>query len=223
MPWVHTRSEDSHCRRLRALAHSVLCAHCWNGRGVLRGRSFSRYDCRPALDTRRLLGNVILNVYNFGADHDVYWDNFQVRSATPAAFLSAITGQMTIAASDVTVDGFYLTNPAGKQAIYAQDRSDITIKNNIVTNVGSSDATTSGTNFGMAIVSSAAAVDGITITDNRISQIVGGNKKSADGIAIGWSTGNELITGLLIKNNTISNITSDIGDFSPAAGARTAF
>ena len=167
------------------------------------------------------LGNVILNVYNFGANYDVYWDNFQVRSATPAAYLSAITGQMTIAASNVTVDGFYLTNPAGKQAIYAQDRSDITIKNNIVTNVGSSDATTSGTNFGVAIVSSAAAVTGITITDNRINQIVGGNKKSADGIAIGWSSGSELITGLVIKNNTISNITSDISDYS--LGGRGAY
>ncbi len=75
---------------------------------------------------------------------------------------------VTITANNVTVDGFTITNPTGKHGIYAADHSNLTITNNTVTDIGSSDAT-SGSNFGIAIVSSAAAVDSITITDNTVS------------------------------------------------------
>ncbi len=35
----------------------------------------------------KTLGNVILNAYNYGADYDVYWDNFLTKSDNPAAYL----------------------------------------------------------------------------------------------------------------------------------------
>ncbi|MHB0915819.1 MAG: right-handed parallel beta-helix repeat-containing protein, partial [Thermoleophilia bacterium] len=115
---------------------------------------------------------------------------------------------VTISANDVTIDGFTITNPSGKSGIVATDRSNITISNNIVDDIGSSDASASGTNLGIAIVCSSAAVDSINITGNQVSNIAGGSFKSADGIAVGWSTGTFNVTNLLIQNNTISGITS---------------
>jgi len=132
-----------------------------------------------------------------------------------------IAGVVTISADGVIIKGLTITNPAGKQAIYASDKSNIVIVNNIITDVGTADVTTSGTNFGIGIVSSAATVDSITISNNKISGIAGGNKKSADGIAIGWSTGANNITNLVIESNEISNVTSDTSDY--ALGGRGAY
>lgn len=134
--------------------------------------------------------------------------NKSVTLSGAGATSTTIAGQIAVSADNVTIDGFTITNPSGKQGIYAQDHSNLTITNNIVTDIGSADATTGGTNFGIAVVSSAAAVDGITITGNQVNHIVGGVGKSADGIAIGWSTGIFDVTNVTIQNNTISYITS---------------
>jgi hypothetical protein len=141
-------------------------------------------------------------------------------AATTTIFGTGATA-ITITADSVTVDGFTITNPSGKHGVYAQDRSGITITNNVVTDIGSSDSTASGTNFGIGIVSSASSVDSITITDNQINHIVGGNNKSVDGIAVGWSSGAYDITGLLIQNNVISDVTSDTAAY--ADGGRGAY
>jgi len=125
---------------------------------------------------------------------------------------------VTISADSVTIDGFTITDPAGKHGIYAADHSNLAITNNIITDIGSSD-TTSGTNFGIAVVCSAAAVDSITITGNQVNQVVGGPGKSADGIAAGWSSGALDITNLLIQGNTITNITSDTSAWPVGHGA----
>ena len=144
-------------------------------------------------------------------------------AAGAAATTIAATGTtaVTIDADNVMIDGFTVTNPAGKHGIVATDHSDLTIVNNIITDIGSSDSTTSGTNFGLAIVSSAAAVNNIAILDNQINYIAGGSFKSVDGIAIGWSNGSESVTGLTIQGNAISHITSDTGEY--AAGGRGAY
>ena len=64
-----------------------------------------------------------------------------------------------------------------------------------------------------------AAVDSITITGNTVSFVAGGPSKSADGIAVGWSSGALNITNLLIQGNTISNITSDTSAWPAGHGA----
>ncbi|MHB1002699.1 MAG: OmpL47-type beta-barrel domain-containing protein, partial [Thermoleophilia bacterium] len=126
---------------------------------------------------------------------------------------------VTITADNVTIDGFTVSNPSGKHGIVATDHSNLAITNNIVSDIGSSDVTTSGTNFGIGIVSSAAAVDNITITGNQVNNVVGGDHKSADAIAVGWSTGSFDVTNLLIQGNTISNITSDTSAWPAGRGA----
>lgn len=157
--------------------------------------------------------NKSVTLYGNNADVD---PNTETRSAE-----SIINGQITIAADNVFINGFTITNPLGKHGIVATDHSNISITNNIITDVGSSDATTSGSNYAIAIVSSSAAVDDVEIRNNKIDGVQGGNNKSADGIAIGWSSGSQAITGLVIENNTITNITSDTSDY--ASGGRGAY
>jgi hypothetical protein len=134
---------------------------------------------------------------------------------------AVIQGEVTIAANNVTVDGFKITNPSGKHGITAQNQSGVHIANNIVDGVGSSDVTTTGTNYGIAVVSTSAAVDDVRITDNLVTNVVGGDFKSANAIALGWSTGTFDITNVLIQDNVITDITSSTLDF--AAGGRGAY
>jgi hypothetical protein len=142
-------------------------------------------------------------------------------SAASTIITGASTTAVTVSADDVTITWLTVTNPAGKHGIYANDRSNLTVNNCIVTNVGSADTTTTGTIFGIAALCSAVDVDGITITDNEISAIDGGDFKSVDAIAIGWSNGGFNFTNVLIKNNTIFDIDSSILDYS--AGGRGAY
>lgn len=132
-----------------------------------------------------------------------------------------VNGGITLASDNITIDGFTITNPAGKQGIYSQDHNGIVIQNNTISDIGSSDSSTSGTNFGVAAVSSSAAVNGFTVKNNKFNQITGGAFKSAVAIAAGWSTGSEDITSLVIENNVISGITSNTGEYS--AGGRGAY
>ncbi len=133
------------------------------------------------------------------------------------------TGQITatINSNDVAVDGFKISNPSGKQGIYSADHSGITFINNYIDSVGTSDATASGTNAGIMVVCSSVPVDSVTITGNTVSNIAGGNFKSADGIVLGFSSGSYNYTNVTIENNTISNITSSTIDYS--SGGRGAY
>ncbi len=123
---------------------------------------------------------------------------------------SILTGSISIASDGVMIDGLTIENPSGKNGITSQDYSDLTIKNNIIQNIGTSDASSSGTNYGIAVISSSDSVDNITINNNIIKNIAGGNHNSADAIAIGWSNGTKNISHLLITDNNIFNITSSI-------------
>lgn len=148
---------------------------------------------------------------------------------------------VTISANGVSIDGFTVTN-GGQHGtgIYAADRSNLDITHNIVTNIGNSGDGICGQ--GIVIVSTSLAVDDIKISDNQINNIHSGKRinvsTSAKGIAIGWSTGSQDITNLLIQNNVISNITADdsawtdttkgqgangiiINHAGPSAGGRT--
>ncbi len=123
----------------------------------------------------------------------------------------------TIDADNVTISGLTISNPTGKMGVYSQNHSGITIVNNTFTDIGSADGTTSGSVFAIGIVSTNAAVNNITIINNIINNIYGGDFKSANGIAIGWSTGVSDITNLRIQFNAISHITSSTKEY-PAGG-----
>lgn len=152
------------------------------------------------------LGNVILNAYNYGADYDVYWDNFQVRSSSPAAFLSAITGQMTIAASDVTVDGFYMTNPGQPYAVLMQSNtpsySNISLIHNIIENVGSASLTA---NAHAVLVNRGA--DNVTISHNRFNTLKS-DTRSVSAIGVLDTASTDPSSDLLIEDNIISDVVS---------------
>ena len=115
---------------------------------------------------------------------------------------------ITITASNVTIDGFKITNAASKRGISVANQSGITITNNTITAIDGSDATTTSENtFGIAVSSSSAAVANITITNNIISNISNANasgSRSTHGIVAGFSDGNFHITNLLIQGNSIS-------------------
>ena len=135
-------------------------------------------------------------------------------SGATTAPTTIITGSITIAANNVTVDGFTINNPAGNYGIYANDQSGITIKNNIISDIGPLDHISSSSNFGIGIICSSANISSITIKDNTISQVAGGNYTGAVGIAIGWTDGTNTVDGLIVKNNNISDVKSFVGTWS---------
>ena len=135
-------------------------------------------------DTTVALTNVILQVYNFGQDYDVYWDNFKVGSTTPAAYESVVTGLMTISASNVEVTGLYLTNPGQAYGVLASGAlNNIKIANNRIQDVGG--ASTADQIKGVYMPN---GPDNVTISNNVFSKIVASSTKSADAINFGDST-----------------------------------
>ncbi|MCA9950785.1 MAG: hypothetical protein KDE48_14140 [Anaerolineales bacterium] len=158
------------------------------------------------------LGNLILNVKNFGSDYDVYWDNFSVVSDTPPAYESAIVGQMTIDASNVEVNGLTLSNPNANYGVLINpetpSHSDITIANNKIENVGSSTMTSHVKGIYVN-----RGADNVTIEDNLFNNILGGGSKNADAIFVGDTASTDPSSGLLIQNNTFTNIIAGRGDY----------
>src|SRR5690606_6690412 len=71
--------------------------------------------------------------------------NTQTRTAE-----SIIKGQVTILADGVKIDGFTITNPTGSYGVLSADNDDLTITNNIISDVGGSDSN-NGSNFGVLI------------------------------------------------------------------------
>ena len=128
---------------------------------------------------------------------------------------------VTVAADYVTLLGFTVTNPGGKWGIYSPNRNHVVIAENRLADIGNTDATPSVSNFGVAIESSSAAVDDIQIVNNVVSNLFGGNFKSAQAIAVGFSGGSFDITGLVIRSNLIAQVTSSTNAFG--AGGRGAY
>ncbi|HFC10984.1 MAG TPA: hypothetical protein ENJ75_02225 [Candidatus Kaiserbacteria bacterium] len=132
-----------------------------------------------------------------------------------AFIVSPNTGSVVTVASDgVKIDGFDIQNGATDgTGIYSSDYSNLDIKNNIITNIGNTNDDIVGR--GIEVISSAKAVDTVSITNNKINDITSGkyvsrpSGTSASGISIGWSTGTKDITNLLIQGNVISDIDAD--------------
>jgi len=133
---------------------------------------------------------------------------------------------VTIDSDDVTIDGFTITNTGLNSGvgIYSSDNSNLTIKNNIISNIGNTLDDKVGR--GIEIVSSTGAtadVNGVTIENNKINAITSGlrtgsNSTSASGISIGWKDGSNDITDLLIQDNVISDIDADTSPWSTTKG-----
>ena len=104
---------------------------------------------------------------------------------------------ITITASTVKIDGFTITNAASTYGIKVANQSHISITGNTIHHVKA---------FGIAVSSTTAIVDDVTITNNMIRDITSSTAQSAEGIVIGFSTGVKDINSLLIQGNTISNI-----------------
>jgi len=133
---------------------------------------------------------------------------------------------VTINSDNVVIDGFTITNYGGNSGvgIYSSDKSNLTIKNNRISNIGS--ALDDKVGRGIEIVSSLGAttdVNGVTIENNKISAITSGLRtgtasKSASGISIGWNAGTKDITNLIIQNNVISAINADTSPWLSTKG-----
>ncbi len=124
---------------------------------------------------------------------------------------------VTLNSDSVTISGFTITNPTGSSAIYAADRSTIAIRDNVLTSVGN--GTAGLAIHAITIVSSASPVADVTIERNEISNITGGANKSVSAISVGWSSGSEPITGLLIQDNSISHVLGDTSAWPVGHGA----
>lgn len=128
--------------------------------------------------------------------------------------ISGTGNVITINSNDVTINGFTITNEyTSGMGIYSVDHSNLTITNNIVTNIGNSSDDVVGR--GIVIVSSGSnSINNITISDNQINNITSGKRTgtasvSSSGISVGWSTGTGDITNLVLDGNIISDINAN--------------
>ncbi len=134
-----------------------------------------------------------------GAQADVAVAGRTVGGAAEAT----VTGQFTIDAANVTLNGFTLTNPGAPYAVVVNPTAaNATITRNLVDNVG---ATTLAANVHAVIAQNGA--DGLRILDNRFSNINAG-AKSLSAVGILDSASTDASEGLMISGNTFTGITS---------------
>jgi hypothetical protein len=130
-----------------------------------------------------------------------------------------VEGLITVASDDVTVEGIKITNPGGSYAISSNGNSNITVRNNFVTDIGTSKL--SGPTHAVAFTSASTTdIDNIVVKDNIFTTIRGGenpaltgvtakgNNGSGSAITVGFSDANFEVSGLLIEGNQISDVKS---------------
>ena len=155
-------------------------------------RSFADPDTKT-------IGNLILNVYNFGSDYDVYWKNLLAQAAP-----TTVTGLMTISASNVTVEGLTLTNPGGSYGVYVNPGiAHINILNNVITDIGGS--TTTANVKGIYLLN---GPDDIRIEGNTFQNLQASGK-SVNGVYAGDSNATDPVVGITIRANLFTAISSD--------------
>jgi hypothetical protein len=119
---------------------------------------------------------------------------------------STIQGLATVDASNVTVNGFTLKNPGQTYAMVLAKRtpsnSNIAISYDIIDTVGS---TSLASNVHAININSGP--DSVTIAHNRFNNIKA-SSKSVSAIGVLDSVATDTSTGLLIQDNTFSNIAS---------------
>ena len=124
----------------------------------------------------------------------------------PNASESTITGQMTIQAAGVTIDGVAITNPGQSIGILVKTAGDYArIQNTIVDTVGGPTFAGGGGAQGIYLE---YGPDNVTVLKSRINNIQ--SDRSAKAILIGDSTSSNPSLNILIKGNTISNVKSTL-------------
>ncbi len=137
------------------------------------------------------------------------------------------TAVIAIIADGVVIDGFTVTNARTSGiGIYAMDQSDITIRNNIVKELGNGNDDVTGR--GIVIVSSSLGVDSVNILNNEIYDITSGlrttsSSTSAAGIIVGWTSGSEDVTNLVIQCNNIYDIDADTSPWTTPTKGQGAY
>lgn len=138
-------------------------------------------------------------------------DNVNYRTAAGAQE-STVTGVtdtpvFTVNATNVTIDGFTITNPSHGLGVTIKTAGNNTVvKNDIVDSVGS--PAYADTSVGVYLEN---GPDGVRVSDNRISNIQ--SVKSAQGILIGDSTATDPSLDARVVGNMISGVTSTRGAY----------
>jgi hypothetical protein len=115
---------------------------------------------------------------------------------------SIVQGLITVQATNVTIDGFSLTNPGQNFGILVKTAGDnALITNNIIKTVGSTSLATNP-----AAIYLEYGPDGVRVVGNDISDI--DSIPTAQGILIGDSTSANPSLNILIEGNSISDISS---------------
>ncbi len=148
---------------------------------------------------------------------------------TDESIISPTSGTaVTVASNGVTIDGFTITNGgAAGTGIYSSDNSNLTIKNNIITNIGNSSNDVVGR--GIEVVSTSKVIDTVLITNNKIDDITSGlwktgdDSTSASAISVGWSNGEYDIKNLSIKDNVITDINANTSSWDTATKGQGAY
>jgi hypothetical protein len=82
----------------------------------------------------------------------------------------------------VSIDGFSITNPGGSFAIYAKGRNNLNIQHNIVSGVGTTSLI--GNTHAITVeAGSAAHSSGVTVSNNCINNVKGGENPMLTGAA----------------------------------------
>lgn len=116
---------------------------------------------------------------------------------------STVNGQVTVQATNVTIDGFSLTNPGQSSGILIKTAGDnALITNNIVDTIGAASL-----NANTQAIYLENGPDNVSVVGNSINNVTG-LPSSNGGIFIGDSTSGNPSLNILIKGNSISNITS---------------
>ena len=213
---------------------NIVVNSSWNFSGldphtypeVLFGSSYYYYGLNAFSTIQSAINNAsdgdIINVTNGTYNESIIINKSLILQGSDFPIINGSSNfAIQIKADNVTIDGFRIENPYGAADIRDDDYSNLTIKNNIVTNVNGN---VSGTgNQGIAIVSSSSSssnITSITIINNTINAIRHiAPKRSAAGIWIGNSNEKYLISDVIIQNNSISNITANMSTYPTGHGA----
>jgi len=116
---------------------------------------------------------------------------------------STVTGQTTIQAAGVTIDGFSMTNPGQSTGVLIKTAGDNAfITNNIIDTIGAASL-----NANTQAIYLENGPDNVKVVGNKVSNVTG-IPSSNGGIFIGDSTSANPSLNILIQGNSISDITS---------------
>ncbi|HZG53680.1 MAG TPA: thrombospondin type 3 repeat-containing protein, partial [Pyrinomonadaceae bacterium] len=129
--------------------------------------------------------------------------------------LTAGIAVFTVNASNVTIDGFSVTDPVTSGAAFGitirRDADGALVANNIIDTITSPDPGSNGTAQAVYLENSTSAgvgaPDNVVVRDNRMRNIR--SNRSSKGVLIGVNNGSTASQNTLIQRNTIENVASD--------------